>query len=147
MIQIINTKKHSPDIIQDAIYAFAHDLNKKTINPKNPLGFFISVMKKDLYAPASSDYENPQVKAMRTYLENRKAIEQEKAELEEELKKEHFSIWESALSESEKYMLLSENARKSVIKAYKTAELKNYHKEKIWPQIRNSFYREKGLIF
>ena len=143
--QLTKVGIHSFEMIQDAIYAFSYDLQKKAVNPKNPLNMFMSVMKKGLYAPASPDYENPQVKAMRLYLEKRKGIEQEKAKLEEELIKEHFLIWKTSLSDDDKNILLSEGARNSSLRAYKTSELQIYHKKQIWPDARDSFYRERGL--
>lgn len=145
LTQLTKLGIHSDETIQDAIYAFSYDLQKKAVNPKNPLNMFMSIMKKDIYAPVSVDYENPQVKARRLYLEKRRKIEEQKSKVEEELSKEHFSIWRENLSEDDKNKLLSEDAKNSTIKSFKIAELSAYHKEHVWPDVRFSFYRERGL--
>ena len=70
LFQIASQKKLTPQMAQDSIYTFAFDLenNKKHENiKKDPVNYFMEILRSGQpYAPPSN-YEAPQDKARRQY--------------------------------------------------------------------------------
>ncbi len=71
--QIAREGKFTPDELQDSIYAFAFDLSEngksKTITGV-PLNYFMGILRRGPYA-APSNYESPDVRQKRLYLESK----------------------------------------------------------------------------
>jgi len=149
--QISKRTSHSPEDVQEAIYAFAHDLvnNKLKIrNGNEPLGFFMGIMGKgELYLPASSDYFNPTLKASKLYLQKRKECIAHRKALDDELRTEHFEKWSDGLNEEDKTSILPAEVKNSPFKPHIRSSLLVHHQKKIWPEVRLAFYNEKDLSF
>lgn len=139
LIQIIQQGKLSTEMIQDSIYAFAFDLkyNKKSVTLKgSPLNYFMGIVRNGKpYAPPGN-YESPQDREMRLYLERKREIENERTAREEDLMKLAFSEWEREQSEEDKQALLPEDIRSSRILGPKQAFLRAYFTKEIWPKKR-----------
>jgi hypothetical protein len=137
--QIAQQKKFSTEIIQDSIHAFAYDLkfNQKAKTLKsNPLNYFMGIVRNGQpYAPPGN-YESPQDREMRIYLERKQKIEQTRAAREEELMKLAFDEWEREQSEEYKQSLLPEDTRHNRFLGPKQAVLRSHFAKEIWPQKR-----------
>jgi hypothetical protein len=143
-----NARRHTPQVIQEAIYAFAHDLEKKVVKIRQgstPLQFFIGVMISSLYNPVSVDYINPEEQALQIYLERRQAAKERNKKVDDELRTEHFNQWEQSITEEERDNILPEDAKNSPVKSHARSCLTKHHRENVWPMIRNEFYKEKNL--
>ena len=143
--QIILDDKLTPEMVQDSIHAFTFDLehNNKTKSLKSPpLNYFMGIMRSGSpYAPPSN-YENPQDRAMRLYLERRKEQDQKKQAMEEELFNLAFKDWELEVSQDEKEKLLPEEIKNSRYSAEKTAFIRLYFKNEIWPNYKNKYRQD-----
>src|SRR5438309_1730772 len=83
--QIAREGKFSPDELQDSIYAFAFDLSEngkaKTITGV-PLNYFMGILRRGPYA-APSNYESPEVRQKRLYLESKEKQRKKQQEMDE----------------------------------------------------------------
>ena len=152
LAQIAQQGKLTPEIIQDSIEAFAYDLkfNQKAKTIKgSPLNFFMGIVRNGKpYAPPGN-YESPQDREMRIYLERKQKIEQARAEREEGLMKLAFDEWDREQSEEYKQSLLPENVRNNRLSGPKQATLRAYFAREIWPQKRRElqdFFKEESLL-
>ena len=147
--QISQRTSHSPEEVQEAIYAFSYDLENKKIKIRNgndPLHFFMGIMGKGgLYLPTSADYMNPTLRASKLYLEKRKERKDHYQQVESALRNENFEQWNSQLNEEEKERILPEEVKNSGFKPYIQSSLLAYHRKNLWPEKRLSFYEEKGI--
>lgn len=139
--QIILDDKLSAEIVQDSINFFAFDLeqNNKEKNLKTgPLNYFMGILRSGKpYAPPAN-YESPQDKEMRIYLERKKEIEQRRKTMKEELFQFSFNDWEAALSDQDKEAIFPSNIRNSKFAAEKKAFLRTHFKDIIWPNIEKN---------
>ena len=115
LAQIASQNLLSAAIVQDSINAFAFDLqeNKKgaSIKKGDPTNFFMGILRNGKpYAPPSN-YESPQDKAMRIYLDRKREAEQSRAAMEKEAFDYAFKDWFSKLSDEEKIRLLPPGTR------------------------------------
>ena len=98
----------TPDTLQESINAFVFDLevNQKTgaING-SALNFFMGILRKGPYVPPDN-YEPPQARQMREYLEAREQQQKKRQEMEARLEKVEFEEWETKLSIEEKVRLV-----------------------------------------
>lgn len=137
LTQIVQSNKTSPDLLQDSINAFAFDLdhNHKAQSIKgNPLNFFMGIVRNGKpYAPPGN-YESPEDKAMRLYLEQKKKIADERAVVEKELQQLAFLDWEMELSEEAIATILPNNMFKTT--SAKQSLLRNHFAEEVWPNQR-----------
>ena len=148
LIQLSKKTQHPPPDVQDAIYAFAHDLEKRAVKIRKgstPLQFFIGVMISGLYSPVSVDYINPEERALQIYLERRQATKELNKKVDEELRTEHFNLWEASLTIEEKNAILPDEAKNSPWKSHARSCLITHHKENVWLVDRNKFYEKKEL--
>lgn len=138
LVQIASQNKLQPKIVQDSIYAFAFDLEKndraKTIKGDH-INFFMGILRNGKpYAP-SSNYESPQDKAMRIYLEKMRQIEQKRAAEEKEAFDLAFKDWFSKLSAEQKREFLPEMLRRNAnVETSKMLEsnARSHFEKEIW---------------
>jgi hypothetical protein len=139
LAQIAGDNKLTSEIVQDSIFAFAFDLennNKTNTLKSSPLNYLMGILRSGKpYAPPSN-YESPQDKAMRLYLESKRQVEQKRADMEKELLDLAFFDWEKQLSDTAKQDLLPDDIRFSRIQAAKTAHLRTYFSKEVWPEKR-----------
>lgn len=138
--QIASQNKLSPQVVQDSIYAFAFDLqeNNKAKSIKGDLiNFFMGILRNGKPYLPPSNYESPQDKAMRLYLENKRKIEQGRVEVEKEALTLAFNEWFAKLSDVQKKEFVPEVMRGG-IKIGKSKMLessaRNHFEEEIWPE-------------
>jgi len=94
-----------PKIVQDSIYAFSFDLvenNKAKELKGQPINFFMGILRKGNPYASPVNYESPQDKSMRIYVEQQRAIEAKRAAIEKEAFELAFNEWFKGLSEEEK---------------------------------------------
>lgn len=96
------------------------------------------------YAPPGN-YESPQDREMRKYLERQREIEEMRKAREEELIKLAFSEWENEQSEEEKQALLPPEVRSSNLSGAKRVSLRAYFVKEIWPLKRKKLLEEAAI--
>lgn len=142
--QIIMDDKLQADMVQESIFAFAFDLenNGKEKNLKsNPLNYFMGILRSGKpYAPPAN-YESPQDKALRVYLERKKELEQKRQAMEEELFLIAFKEWDVKLTEEEKDSILPANIKHSRLLSDKISALRLHFKENIWPKSKDEYLK------
>ena len=94
--QIASQNLLSPDIVQNSIYAFAFDLDNndkaKTLK-KDPINFFMGILRRGMpYAPPDN-YEHPKDKATRLYLESMRKVVQKREKIRQEMMNVAFEDW------------------------------------------------------
>jgi len=142
--QIFNQCDYSVEMVQESIYHFAFDLeynNKAKKIKTSPLSFFMGILKKHGPYVAPENYESPQDKAMRIYIEQQKAQREKRETLEKELMKLSFDNWFNTLSEEDISQLLPEDLRSSHLKSPKTAALRQHFEKEIWGAEKNKLLR------
>lgn len=116
LLQIATQSKLTIQAVQDSVYAFAFDLkeNDKAKSIKgDTINFFMGILRNGKpYAPPSN-YESPQDKAMRIYLERMREIEKKRVEAEKEVFTLEFNNWFRSLSDEQKRNFLPEAFRRS----------------------------------
>ena len=137
--QLAEGNKLSPSVLQDSIYAFAFDLEhngrEKTIKG-SPLNLIMGILRNgNPYVPPAN-YESPSDRALRLYLEKKKADEEKRSAMEKELSEIHFKEWSDFLTVSEKEKLLPESISKQKVLAPKNAYLRTYYRDNVWPEKR-----------
>lgn len=134
--QIINQNRLDTKTIQESINAFAFDLqnnNKGKSIKASPLNFFMGILKNGQpYAPPDN-YESPEDKAIRVYLEKTKERNRQRESYEKELRELDFKSWDESLSEEQKKEMLPYEIQIQRIQAPKLAFRRQYHQENIWP--------------
>jgi hypothetical protein len=110
LFQIASEKKLTPQMVQDSIYHFAFDLehNKKREEiKKDPVAFFMGILrKKGEPYNQPSNYESPQAKAIRLYLEDAREREQRRSRDEDEAMNLAFNDWFAQLTDAQKLEFL-----------------------------------------
>ena len=143
LLQIATQSKLTIQMVQDSIYAFAFDLkeNDKVKSIKgDTINFFMGILRNGKpYAPPSN-YESPQDKAMRVYLERMREIEKKRADAEKEVFTLEFNNWFRDLSNEQKLNLLPEAFRRSNTslennKILESSARSHFEKE-IWSKIK-----------
>ncbi len=145
--QLTSQKKLSTDVIQESINAFAFDLkeNGKAKSIKGlPLNFFMGVLGKGKPYLPPPNYESPEDRDIRLYIERKKELEKVRLEREEELLRLACGEWVESLTEEEKQAVMSEDAKKSSVQGFKMASLRTYFKENLWTHKRAEFLGSVG---
>jgi hypothetical protein len=138
--QISSQNKLQPQAVQNSIYAFAFDLqeNNKAKNIKgDPINFFMGILRAGKpYAPPSN-YESPQDKAMRIYLERMREVEEKRINTEKEAIDLSFSEWFGQLTDTQRIEFLPENLRSTKVAFGKNkiieSAARTHFEAEIWP--------------
>jgi len=143
LIQIASQNYLSPEITQNSIYAFAFDLqeNEKIKAIKgDPINFFMGILRNGKPYTPPSNYESPQDKAMRLYLEQMRLIEQKRADIERETFELAFNDWFYKLPDKEKLDLLPNQFRTRGVEGNKILQniAKSHFEKEIWLNIKAS---------
>lgn len=136
--QIASQNKLQPQIVQESINAFAFDLiqnNRAKTIKGDPINFFMGILRNGKpYAPPSN-YESPEDKAMRIYLERMREIERKRTEGEKEAFNLAFNDWFLKLSPEQKREFLPLQMRRNVnLETSKLLEntAKRHFEKEIW---------------
>lgn len=140
--QIAQSGRVTPEELQESIYAFAFDLSEnqkaKSISGA-PLNYFMGILRKGPYTPPAN-YEDPESRQKRLYLEAKEQQQKKRLELEQRLEAVEFEEWLETLPLEQRAALVPP---KDFAKPGGTAhnyQLREYFRENIWPQ-----FREKSL--
>ncbi|EKE01261.1 MAG: hypothetical protein ACD_21C00183G0002 [uncultured bacterium] len=150
LTQISSQNKLTAQVVQDSIYAFAFDLQEnskaKTIKG-DPINFFMGILRNGKpYAPPSN-YESPQDKAMREYLERMREIEQRRVGVEKEVMSLAFNDWFTQLTDDQKRELLPETLRRNAkLEKNKILEsaARGHFEVEIWPNKKEKITQKIG---
>jgi hypothetical protein len=140
--QIVSQNKLSPQLVQDSIYAFAFDLENngkiKKIN-RDPISYFMGIVRNGQVYTFPSNYESPQDKAMRLHLERTRELERKRREMEKEAFDLAFRVWFVELTDSQKKELLPEKMRLGARlekNIFLESSARNRFEIEIWPTKR-----------
>lgn len=142
--QIAQSGHVTPEQLQDSINAFAFDLyeNQKAKNISGaPLNYFMGILRKGPYSPPVN-YESPEDRQQRLYLEAKQKQHQKRKETEEKIETLEFEDWAEKLTLERREELVPP---KDFAKPGGTAhnyQLRDYFRENIWPGLRE---RSKGV--
>ncbi|MBS0287996.1 MAG: hypothetical protein JSR17_11905 [Proteobacteria bacterium] len=144
--QIANQNKISTALVQESINAFAFDLKQngkgKTLKT-SPINYLMGILRNGIPYSPPPNYESEESRAMRIYLERKRDIEQKQIELEEELLKAEFNDWQNILTNEQIDKILPEDIKNSNLAPAKTAALRTYFRNEIWPIKRQEIINMK----
>lgn len=139
LAQIYKFNLFSPEMVEDSIKAYAFDLqvNDKAqkIKGGDPLNYFMGIMKKGTpYAP-SSNYEDPEERAYKVYIEKKKLQQHRKNELEKEAFKLAFNDWIDDLTDENVSQIIPEPSYRNPGSPFRKGALELHFKNHIWENI------------
>lgn len=126
----------SPEQFQESIYAFALDLE---VNGKGreingaPLNYFMGILRRGPYTPPAN-YESPQIRQKRLYLEAKEREIKQLADLESRLEAVEFEEWRARLSVEEKARCVPVTDFAKVGSPGHNGQLKQYFYDNVWPE-------------
>ena len=148
LAQLARVGNLTVDQLQESIYAFAFDLD---VNGKgreingHALNYFMGILRRGPYAPASN-YEAPDVRQMRLYLEAKKREQQTRLELESQLEAVEFDSWVVSLSNEESARFVPPTDFAKPGSPGHNVQLKQYFRDNIWPGRRELVQQGAGEI-
>ena len=126
--------------VQESINAFAFDLETNNIESKlknPPINYFMGIMRKRTPYIASANYEDPQTRTMRLYLERKKAEQKRKEDLEQEIFLLAYKDWESTLTEEEVIKIIPEPRYREVGSMFRQSSLELHFRKTEWAVIHD----------
>jgi len=129
----------SPEMVKDSINAFSFDLqvNDKAqkIKSGSPLNYFMGIMKNGMpYAP-SENYESPDARAYKTYIEKKKLEQKRKEDLEREAFDFAFNDWVQSLTEDAVCQIIPEPNYRRLDSPLRQGALELYFKRNHWASV------------
>ena len=143
LAQLTRVGNLTADQVQESIYAFAFDLE---VNGKgreingHALNYFMGILRKGPYAPPAN-YEAPDVRQLRLYLEAKEREQKMREELETRLEIAEFDSWVNGLSSEEKVQFVPSTDFAKPGSPGHNVQLKQYFRETIWPGLREKALR------
>jgi hypothetical protein len=131
--------KHGLDLkpVQESIYHYVFDLTEnnkaKEIKSGDPLSFFMGIMKRSGYYSAPENYESPQARGRRLFLEQEAKKAQKLLEAEKVTMNAYFEMWSNKLSGQEKIDLVGKDEMTGNGILMQSDKLKKYYKDVVWP--------------
>lgn len=129
--------------VQESINAFAFDLEVnekgKEING-HALNYFMGILRKGPYAPPAN-YEPPEVRQMRIYLEAKERERKTREELESRLEIVEFDEWVTILSAEDRSRFVPPTDFAKPGSQGHNVQLKQYFRENVWPEKRDKVLR------
>ena len=122
--------------VQESIYHYTFDLteNDKAKDIKtDPISFFMGIMKRSGYYAAPENYESPQVRGRRLFLEQEAQKAQKLLEAEKATMSAYFEVWSNKLSAQEKTELVGKDEMTGNGILMQSDKLKKHYREVIWP--------------
>jgi hypothetical protein len=137
--QLCKNETLTPDIVQDSIDAFAFDLDENGKAEKikgSPLAYFMGILRKGIPYIPPENYESPEIRAFRKYIEHK---ERQKA-TREDLEKRNFELdlddWINKQSEEELNKAIDEPRYRDKESPFRRGALSVYFKKNIWTPLR-----------
>jgi predicted transcriptional regulator len=147
LVQLFQIQKLTVEQVQESIYAFAFDLEvngkKKDINGPT-LNYFMGILRKGPYAPPAN-YEAPDVRQLRLYLEAKKREQQTRLELETQLETVEYDSWVADLPLEERARLVPASDFAKPGSPGHNVQLKQYFRENVWPARREMISKGQEL--
>ena len=141
LMQLVQLGKLEAVEVQDSIYAFAFDLEvnekAKEINGA-ALNYFMGILRKGPYV-AAVNYEPPDVRQRRLYVEAKERERKAREELNVRLESVEFDSWVARLSQEERVRIVPSSDFAKPGSQGHNVQLKEYFRESVWPELR-----EKG---
>ncbi|NQW44881.1 MAG: hypothetical protein HQ462_05685, partial [Deltaproteobacteria bacterium] len=139
LAQLIRIGNLTTDQVQESINAFAFDLKvngkSKEING-HALNYFMGILRKGPYAQASN-YEAPETRQMRLYLEAKEREQKVREELESRLQTVDFAEWISILTSEEISQIVPPSNFAKIGSQGHSVQLKQYFRknvDRIYPE-------------
>lgn len=147
LIQLAQLGKLTPQEMQDSIYAFAFDLEVngkgKEING-SALNYFMGILRKGCYA-APSNYESPEVRQQRLYVETKERERKALEELDARLEVVEFDLWLATVPDNEKVRLVPPLDFTKLGSQGHIVQMKEYFREKVWPERRERMFSNRSV--
>ncbi len=146
--QIANQNKISTVLVQESINAFAFDLKqngKGKFLKTNPINYLMGILRNGIPYSPPPNYESEESRSMRIYLERKREVQQKQVELEEELLKAEFNDWQNTLTNEQIDKILPNDIKNSNLAPAKTAALRTYFRNEIWPIKRQEIVNMKCI--
>ena len=136
LVQIHRLGMLTVEQVQESISSFAFDLEvngkSKEING-HALNYFMGILRKGPYAP-SANYEAPEIRQMRLYLEAKEREQKIREELEFRLQTLDFNDWISTLTSEEISRMVPPSNFAKIGSQGHNVQLKQYFRENVWPE-------------
>ena len=143
LVQLLRLGMLTVEQVQESINGFAFDLEvngkSKEINGA-ALNYFMGILRKGPYAPPAN-YEPPKTRQMRLYLEAKEREQKKREDFEVRLESVEFEEWITGLTAEEKVRLVPETGFAKPGSPGHNVQLKQYFREKIWPERRKNVLR------
>ena len=140
LMQIQKFGSLTSEQVQESISAFAFDLqvNGKGERLKGPpLNFFMGILRSGVpYAP-SENYEAPETRALKAYLEKKKREQQQRETLEKEAFSFAFEDWAITLTEEQVSEIIPEPRFREPGSPFRRGGLELYFRNNIWSALLN----------
>lgn len=136
LCQLYKESKLTPEVVQESIDHFVFDLqyNNKKMNIKtSPISYFMGILKRIGFYNPPENYISPQETALNALLEKKKQQKEEREKKLKALTDIYFEEWCIALLDEEKINIIPEHIRLGKLNAPKTAYLRTYFLDNIWP--------------
>ena len=143
LAQLVRVGNLTADQVQESINAFAFDLE---VNGKgreingHALNYFMGILRKGPYAP-SANYEPPEVRQMRLYLDAKDRERKVREELESRLETAEFDSWAANLSVEDRSRFVPPTDFAKPGSPGHNVQLKQYFRENVWPEGRGRVLR------
>lgn len=144
--QIAKSGRLTSEELQESIYAFSFDLaeNQKIKSITGaPLNYFMGILRKGPYV-APANYEAPEDRQRRLYLEAKEKHRKNRQELEERHEAIEFEEWAEKITLEQRAALVPP---KDFAKPGSTAhnyQMREYFRENVWPQLKEKVLRAQG---
>jgi DNA-binding HxlR family transcriptional regulator len=135
LLQLCKNENLNPEIVQESINAFAFDLeeNGKADRIKgSPLGYFMGILRKGLPYFPPENYEPPETRALRQYIEHKERQKTAKEELENRKFELELDEWIEKLSEEEIYQMIEEPRYRAKDSPFRRGFLSKHFKNNIY---------------
>jgi hypothetical protein len=147
LTQIQKRTDLTTEIIQASINHFAFDLNQngKAEQLKgSPLNFFMGILiKQGIPYNPPENFEDEKCRALRSFLEKQKKLQENFAKLEDEAREQAFEQWYAKLNEEQKLLLLPPILRgRNNSEMSKRLSLNGHFSEHEWPKMRSDILKE-----
>lgn len=145
LVQLHQLGKLTSEQVQESIYAFAFDLE---VNAKSreingaALNYFMGILRKGPYAPPGN-YEPPEIRQMRLYMEAKEREQKVRLELENRLEAVEFEEWATDLPSDDKTRFVPPSDFAKPGSPGHNAQLREYFRENVWPERKECVLKTK----
>ena len=139
LTQILKTGKLDPEDVRLSIQHFAFDLEENKKHEKingSPLNYFMGILLKGVPYTAPENYENPQKKALKEFIQRKERERREIEALEEKAVDLLYNDWVKTVSEDLVAEIIPEPQYRVIGSPFREGSLRKHFKENVWPSLR-----------